>query len=402
LAKGFKTIERQLRSMVTYRNPFRYFKQIPENSLQLFFADSKAWLDHPERLRSSKAFIQWAWNLKDPKKRSEIEAGEYGQHIKEFNDQGLMSTDFLTAEGLAEVEKSFRKADVNDPDNIDLSNHIIEDRTESAVHDFGQRAKGIDDALRDAYHVEDVTYKFQYYNLLRKRGLEPAEAAKRVTDYMFDFDNAPRIVKATSSVIPFKASVLWQFSRILGNKLRDSPSRTMLKIAMAAAAHTAIKETMDDEMGVTDEMREKNERGFAALYSTDIVLPMTDSRGRLIKFSSRWLIPYSDVSDFFPTSFKELRQFYRGMLPMTTQPVLTLITQTDRFGNDLVFPGTKDPDKQAEQAANVWLEVLKQSAPAMSGSYWIDMYENSQKDEPEDLINQAFLKQMAGVRAVKE
>lgn len=399
-AKSFNLIERNLRAQVTYRNPFRYFKQIPENSLSFFFADSKLWLKHPERLRASKDFLTWAFNLKDPIKRQQLEASESGAFIKEFESSGLMSTDFLTAEGLAEAEIAL--GEINDPDNIEVGNSVIERYTPNMVKEPIKKLKAIDQILKDAYHIEDLTYKFQYYNSLRRSGVDSETATQRVRDYMFDFEDSPRVVKSISRVVPFKFSVLWQFSRILANKLRDAPSRTSAKIAIAALAMTAVRELADEMLGVDDKLREKNERGFAALYPTDIVLPMTDSEGRQLKFSSRWLIPYSDITSFFPSSFKELRQFYRGSLPMTAQPLVTLFTQTDRWGNDLVFSNTKNPDKMAEQTLNVWMEVLKETAPGMPMSYLIDQYENEQKDLPEDAIINSLIKKTVGVRSFTE
>jgi hypothetical protein len=224
-----------------------------------------------------------------------------------------------------------------------------------------------------------------------------AKASKqRVLDTMFDWERAPRIIQKLR-FIPFLPSVMWQFSRVLANKIKLDPASTILKLGLTAIAAAFARDEMDELAGVKPSDRKGDIPKFRPM---DMALPFTDSRGRTMKFDMSFLFPYSDLAPITPKDWQSIRQLRRRVEPMWAQGFDTLLTQQSPFGRDMFFGNTKDPDKQAEQTKDIMLQAASDFMPGMLGSYWINLYKNAQREpsRKQDFPVQAITGPM-GVRA---
>lgn len=364
------------RKWVTYRNPFRYIKQFPENEMMMYVADAKAFADVKARASASAEFIKWA---KSKETDSPI--------LREFVDSGLLETDFLHGPEIAEAMHLLNRKDGDPSTRHDLAFKGI-----AAIADriVGKgNAEAVDNFAKTVYGLQDAMYKYQLYAAYRSRGLDAATAAENVRSYTFDWERAPRLVK-NLQFIPFAPSVMWQFSRIFGNKMKADPAGFTMKLGLTIGGLAMLRAGLMSAFGIEDEERDK-----MAWY--EMPLPMTDSNGRQMTMDSRWMVPFQDVSRFVPGDAREFRALWRSALPMTAQPVATLATQQTRFGRPIIY------DNEEGKAGSVITEAMFDAAPGMLGQYWRAQYRNATRDDKygQDWWVTAFSRPAAGISAQK-
>ena len=362
------------RKWVTYRNPFRYVKQFPENEIMMYIADAKAFADVKTRATAIVEFVNWA--------RSKQTDSPF---MQEFAESGLLKTDFLHGPEIAEAMHLLNKRD-GDP----IARHDLAFKGIAAIADkaFGKgNVEAADNFAKTVYGLQDAMYKYQLYNAYRSRGVDAAAAQENVRKYMFDWDHAPRLVKSLQ-FIPFAPSVLWQFSRIFGNKMKADPAGFSMKLGLTIGGLAMLRSALMGAFGVDEEDREK-----MAWY--EFPLPMTDSNGRTMTIDSRWMVPFQDVARFVPGDAREFRALWRSALPMTAQPVATLATQQTRFGRPIIY------DNEEGKAGSVMAEAMLDAAPGLLGQYWRAQYRNATRDDKygQDWWVAAFTRPAGGISA---
>ncbi|MEN6535028.1 MAG: hypothetical protein ABFD89_15290 [Bryobacteraceae bacterium] len=350
-----------LRRWVTYRNPFRYPKQVFENNLQLYIADATTFADTPHRIAANAEF--WSWVVK---------RDTTNPVMREFTESGILETDFLHSTEIENIGRRMSKAQSLEEFDETMLETISRHMAKVPVVN---KAGDVDRFLHTLYNLQDAAYKYQLYSHLRNRGKTPDEAKQRTIDTMFSWDRAPRIIQKLR-FIPFMPSVLWQFSRVLTNKMALDPVSTLLKLALTTAAFAMVRDETDELAGITKADRQKS---IPLLRSMEIALPVTDSQGRTLKFDTSFMFPYSDLAPLMPSDWSRVRQIRRRVEPMWMQSVDTLMTQQSPFGRDLYFDKTKDPDKQDEQTKEILLQATSDIMPGMLGAYWISQYKNAQR-----------------------
>lgn len=368
--KQLRRIEQFMRKNVTYRNPWRHPKQFIENEMMMFLADMPISMDAPGRARSSADYWSHYGRNQDP-------TGTLKEFIEEHH---FPETDYVTGELASDYAKAMAAG---------------EEQTQTFIDSLMAMPRRYDEVMKTLYSHEDALYKFQLYDGLRKRGYESEQAAKVVRDYMFDWGNAPAFVRALR-FIPFGPSVAWQFTRIFANKMRYEGPTTMLKGAFSIAALIALREAMDDWAGLDDDDREKKDYG-----RFEFVTPFADSRGRNISFDISYIVPYRAVLGAGQREFspKELRSFWRSFMPMWLQAPTTVVSQQDRWGNPLLWDGTKDPTKIQQQWARFGMQVVTDSLPGFPVQTMTSFIRNAQRepDKRQDWWMQALTVPM-GVR----
>ena len=226
------------------------------------------------------------------------------------------------------------------------------------------------------YRAEDQVYKFYFYRTLRERGLSPQEAEYRTSRTFFDYSDVPPIVRAANRIIPFAPNVTYQFSRIIGTALRDRPVSTTMKLALLIHGYAFVREEMMRAAGIT-EQDEKNMGKLAPRWH-ELILPMTDSKGRNIKVSILWLIPYGELlmlQDIFAAGDPERGSaaLAHKLVPMAAQPIVTVATSRKSFGQKFLT-GTETPAEAHKKRA---AEFLKGYLPGLLGQYWERLYKNA-------------------------
>jgi hypothetical protein len=353
MMKLVKNIERQMRAQVTYRWPWRHPKQFVENEFMLFIADTGVSMDVAGRAKDAARYWQHFATGKD-----------VGTDMKEFlEDHHFGNTDFVTSE----ISNRFVDAMAT---QSDMNSQTVFDGI------IGTAGK-VEEALKTAYAHEDLIYKFQLYAGLRRRGFSSEQAAKATRDYMFDWSNAPKFVRAMR-FIPFAPSVGWQFTRIFGNKLRNEFGTSSLKMAMMIGAAAAMREGLDELAGLDDDDRKREDFG-----RFEFVMPLVkDSKGRLITADMTYMVPYRAIFGFEREAMtpKDLRRFGRSFLPMMAQAPLTAMFQQDRWGNPLLWEGTKDPEKIKAQWNRYFMQVASDAMPGFPLQYMTSAIRNAQRE----------------------
>jgi len=110
----------------------------------------------------------------------------------------------------------------------------------------------------------------------------------------------------------------------------------------------------------------------------EVVLPITDSKGKNIKVSLLWLLPYGEIFmmadllrayDIEQTISGSLRRF----VPMVVQPLMTLVSLKGPFGQR-ILRGTETAGRAAKKLAGAmalgWM-------PGLAGQYWHRLYLNA-------------------------
>ncbi len=355
----FRVLEGNLRKWVTIRNPFRHPKQIIENELTLAFGDSAAALNVPARVRAFRDFARGA-------------RGEQNiPYWDEYTASNLWYSDIVRGE-FETVWKGL--------DSVKAGSAPLSLRERMAIwaeeNSVARELMAADRFAEKLYRAEDQVYKFYFYRTLRERGLSPQEAEYRTSRTFFDYSDVPPIVRAANRIIPFAPNVTYQFSRIIGTALRDRPASTTMKLALLIHGYAFVREEMMRAAGIT-EQDEKNMGKLAPRWD-ELVLPMTDSKGRNIKISILWLAPYGELmmlQDIFAAGDPERGSaaLAHKLVPMAAQPIVTIATSRKSFGQKFLT-GTETPAEAHKKRA---AEFLKGYLPGLLGQYWERLYKNA-------------------------
>ncbi len=348
LNETFWKIEQNwFRANVTYRNPFRHAKQFAENELTGFIADSIISGDLVGRAKSGWEMWQWL--------RGKHPEGNLRTFLEETDIPG---SDLIHLDLMDMIARDIREADFKNPN--DFHKTLMDKIAETSV---GKAAGWAERAAKTAYHIEDMLYKWQWFDGWMKRGHTAAEAERKVMRYFIDWTNRPRIVQ-WMRFAPFWPSVAWAQSRVIGNKLLDAPVTTSIKLAALAATYAGAKGLATQAWGQGDKKKYR-------WYEIPLPYGWTWSLG--------WIIPYAGTGPGMPKSWSDVRGTARSFVPMAGQGLVTLGTQMNRYGKQLAYPGTKQPEAQSKQNAAVWRQTFSDLFPGLFGQYWMSLYENSQK-----------------------
>ncbi len=355
----FRVLEGNLRKWVTVRNPFRHPRQILENELTLAFGDSAAALNVPARVRAFRDFARGA-------------RGEQNiPYWDEYTASNLWYSDIVRGE-FETVWKGL--------DGVKAGSAPLSLRERMAIwaeeNSVARDLMAADRFAEKLYRAEDQVYKFYEYRTLRERGLSPQEAEYRTSRTFFDYSDVPPIVRAANRIIPFAPNVTYQFSRIIGTALRDRPASTTMKLALLIHGYAFVREEMMRAAGITEQ--DERNMGKLAPRWDELVLPMTDSKGRNIKVSILWLAPYGELmmlQDIFAAGDPERGSaaLAHKLVPMAAQPIVTLATSRKSFGQKFLT-GTETPAEAHKKRA---AEFLKGYLPGLLGQYWERLYKNA-------------------------
>ncbi len=359
-----RAMEGSLRKWVTVRNPFRHPRQLAENHLALAFGDPKAALNVPAMRQAFRDFARGA--------RGETDVAYW----EEYKGSNLWYSDIVRGE----FETVWRGVDTIQPGSVPLS---LAERMAlwAETNPAASRLLASDVFAEKLYRAEDQVYKYYLYRTLRERGLSPEQAEYRTSRTFFDYSDVPPIVRAANRFIPFAPNVTWQFTRILGTALRDRPATTTLKLALLLYGYAFMREQFMRAAGIT----EQDERNMGKLAPEwyEVPLPITDSKGRNLKVSLLWLLPFGEI--FFLSDLlagdqdveRGLVAAARKFLPMSLQPVATAVSGRGPFG-EKVLRGTETREEAAEKMG--WA-VLKGWLPGLLGQYWDRLYQNAAAGE---------------------
>ncbi len=380
LRTAYRAVEGSLRKWVTVRNPFRHPRQILENELTLAFADTRASLNLPARLRAFRDFAR----------------GSRGERNVPFWDEYASSNLWHSDIVRGEFEVVWRGVDSVKAGEAPLS--LRERMAIWAEKDpAAKQLMAADKFAERLYRAEDQIYKFYLYRTLRQRGLSPKQAENRTSRSFFDYSDVPPIVRATNRFIPFAPNVLYQFSRILGTALRDRPVSTSMKLALLVYGYAFMREEFMRDAGITEQ--DEKVMGELAPELHELVLPITDSKGRNIKVSLLWLLPYADLfmlDEMFSSDDPERGSaiLAHRLVPMVGQPAVTLGTSRRSFGQP--FLTGKEPKAEADRKRAT--EFFKGFMPGLLGQYWERLYRNAQAGErtKKPLAEKALLEPITG------
>jgi hypothetical protein len=376
----FRTLEGSLRKWVTIRNPFRHPKQLVENELTLAFGDPVASLNWVAKGRAFRDFARGA-------------RGEQNiPYWDEYRKSNLWYSDIVRGE----FETVWRGVDSVNPESAPLS---LRERMALWAEDnaVARDLMAADKFAEKLYRAEDQVYKFYEYRTLRERGLSPQEAEYRTSRTFFDYSDVPPIIRGANRFIPFAPNVTYQFSRIIGTALRDRPVSTAMKLALLVHGYAFVREEMMRAAGIT-EQDEKNMGKLAPAWH-ELVLPITGSKGRNIKVSILWLIPYGELlmlKDILSPEDPErgAAALAHRVVPMAAQPIVTVATSRKSFGQKFLS-GTETPAEANRKRAS---EFIKGYLPGLLGQYWERLYKNATAGEErkKPLLQKALVEPVTG------
>ncbi|MEE8201510.1 MAG: hypothetical protein V3R29_10125 [Candidatus Acidoferrales bacterium] len=355
----FRVLEGNLRKWVTVRNPFRHPRQILENELTLAFGDPVAALNVPGRIRAFRDFARGA--------RGEKNVPYWDEYVK----TNIWNSDIVRGE----FETVWRGVDSVRSGDAPLS---LRERMAiwAEENTVARKLMASDKFAEKLYRAEDQVYKFYEYRTLRERGLSPPEAEHRTLRTFFDYSDVPPIIRGANRIIPFAPNVTYQFSRIIGTALRDRPVSTAMKLALLVHAYAFVREEMMRAAGIT-EQDEKNMGDLAPAWH-ELVLPFTDSKGRNIKVSILWLLPYGELlmlKDILSPEDPErgAAALAHRVVPMAAQPLVTVVTSRKSFGQKFLT-GTETTMEAHRKRAS---EFIKGYLPGLLGQYWDRLCKNA-------------------------
>ena len=184
LRTAYRAVEGSLRKWVTVRNPFRHPRQILENELTLAFADTRASLNLPARLRAFRDFAR----------------GSRGERNVPFWDEYASSNLWHSDIVRGEFEVVWRGVD-----SVKAGEAPLSLRERMAIwaekNPAAKQLMAADKFAERLYRAEDQIYKFYLYRTLRQRGLSPKQAENRTSRSFFDYSDVPPIVRATNRFI---------------------------------------------------------------------------------------------------------------------------------------------------------------------------------------------------------
>jgi hypothetical protein len=369
-AEHFSTFRRWVTDLNPFRHPFQTLVENPSNAMLIphgpkIFSDAVLWKETLADLH--------AWAADKP--------GSEGLRLAlENNIEGI---DFLK-EHVRELQGKFSESG-NAPEGGHTAITVALDmlaRTGKAGSKVAGALDSAQEGMTWAYHTEDFLHKLHYFKgLMKHEGATPKQAADMVRAFTPDWGNRPTIVRKLS-FIPFAPSVAWQWIRIYSNAMAYDPVGTTLKTALMPAAALTIKEGLMQAFGIPDDER-KN-------YNlTDIPI------GRHKKFTMGRVLPGGQL--VFPSTPRNLQQAYRSILPMWMQPFATGLTNQNRFGTTVSYPGDKTP----------WATLggaVAKDVPFGQISYAKSLYDNAhpknanQAAHQQPLINQALIGPAFGIR----
>lgn len=359
--RRYSFIEGQMRKWVTIRAPWRHVRQFGENELMLAFADPRASLNVFAKRRAAKEFIQGA------------RGGERTKLYNEYRNSILIEEDFFRGEFQDIWSAVGKRAPLEKATELSLYERTLIAADNNMV---ARKFLQLDNLAQKLYRAEDQLYKFYLYKTLRERGMAKEAAVDRVSNSFFDYLHVPPIVKATNRIVPFMPNVAFQFARIFSTALRDRPATSTLKIALAVHSWFFMREKFMEMAGIDEE--KLKEMGDLAPGWHEVVLPITDSKGKNIKVSLLWLLPYGEIFmmadllrayDIEQTISGSLRRF----VPMVVQPLMTLVSLKGPFGQR-ILRGTETGWRAAKKLAGA---MALGWAPGLAGQYWYRLYQNA-------------------------
>ena len=360
-AKLFWMAENHLRGWVTYRYPFRYFKQIPENEMFLYMADTKAFMDRQGQIEHFVESYQGFFK-RNPTKG-----------WNEFVEEGITETTFLEELIPRETLSAFDEASAIEHPVMPMS------LTSKAGLYLEQNpvAKNVmkfDKMLQSVYQFEDLAYKYHLFQSLRKRGISQKEAGRIVRGTFPDFLDKPEIVN-TLKFIPFVPSLTYQFARTYGFMLREKPATTTAKIGVAVMANNLLKQSIMDMRGMTED--ENRRAGRLGIKWHQIPLPMSDRKGNDMVLDQRGIIPLFEVMNIpFHDEVEPIKTNVARLSPMVAKPFLSVLN-IGAFGQ----PIYDDNDPASVQAMKIGKSIQMGLRPGMLGHYWARMVANDARGE---------------------
>ncbi len=233
---AFRVAEGSLRKWATVRNPFRHPRQIFENELTLAMTDMAAFIDKPAQ---AKAFLNYVrGNLGDPNV----------PYWKEFINSRIGHTDMVSGE-FETMWRGLARQSLEPNAPLSLTERLA---IWGETNPVAKKILAADNLAHRLYRMEDASYKYYRFSRLREQGMEHEAAVKNVKDRAFDYFDVPVIVGAVNRVIPFMPNVVFQYSRIFANMLRDEPVSMMLRLGLLSGAAVWLRDEMQERSGLTD------------------------------------------------------------------------------------------------------------------------------------------------------
>lgn len=352
---------RGMKKALTVFNPFRYVKQPVENELTLWWMDSAAWAN---KKMQAETFVEYY---------DAVTGGRRSRMYEDFLKEGISKEDFTRAELMSHAELIQKIRGYDGISNLSMAERLA---IWMESNDGSRWVKDKADLLKAIYHHEDIIYKFYAYKWLRnKQGMSSEQAAKRVGDSFFYGKDAPRIIETMSRHIPFAPRVMYEFTRIGLNRLRDYPASTVMKAGLMAYAWNALRDEAHESVGLTKKDIEK--MGDAAPAWYDIILPITDEHGKNIKWSLRWLFPFAELGSWTLGGVDDIGRLAVQASPLPLKGVVSTAVGKTAFGQNIAEEG--DPDATSKYIGN----FISHYTPQMFGQYWYNQYKNMTEKNPE-------------------
>jgi hypothetical protein len=357
----FLYTEGQMRKWVTVRAPWRWVRQIPENELLLAFADSRASFNVFARWRAVKEFTEG------------LRGGKRTKAYNEYRNSRLIQQDFFRGEFQELWDVLGKQGLLEKVNELSLYERTLLAAEKSPV---ARKFLQLDRFAERLYRAEDQFYKFYLFKTLRERGVSVKDAADRVSNSFFNYFDVPPIVKSANRIIPFMPNIAFQYARVFGTALRDRPATATMKIALAIHGWFFMRDQFMKMAGITEEDLEA--MGDLAPGLHEVIIPITDSKGRNFKVSLLWFLPYGEIfmlNDLMRAY--DVEQGAAGLLrrfvPMVLQPLMTLVSFKGPFGRK-ILRGTETWGRAAKKvaAAMAWGWM-----PGLAGQYWHRLYLNA-------------------------
>ena len=361
---GQRGLVRQMYDMITHGlkagftvyNPFRYLKQPIENELSLFFADSVLWLNKVSQAQVFKEYMDTVVGS-TPNERYDL-----------FVKLGGDKEDFWTAELRRYGRDLSRFRDVEGVSSVlSLAERMEKYLEQNRMYNFlADKA----DLARAIYHHEDIIYRYYAFVGWMKQGMTPREAMSRVQNSFFYAKEAPKWVTKVSRHIPFIVRVNYEFARIMAARLRDYPVSTVMKIGLMLIMYDWLRDMLAEKAGWDLKELDKRANKEGPKW-WELVLPITDDRGRNIIVNLTWLIPFAELGFFAWDDSKDVTKNALRLTPLAFKGALTTAFGKTAYGTDITKPG--DPDWLKKYVTNGVVQYM----PFMMGQYLVNQYRNA-------------------------
>lgn len=229
------------------------------------------------------------------------------------------------------------------------------------------------------YHFEDVATKALALKHHMDNGMEVPKAIDRVKKLYFDFSVLPTYLRPLANVIPFKVSVLYNWNRVMANHMFNIDKQHqqefalrfgMMAIGMPLAAWQSRKFLSDED---------KKELGRFSPGAMDIAIPNADGTFRVYPLG--WLYPGGDIAQTVGKVSGNVpgaaANIVREVSPMWAQPIISLVTQRDRYGKE-IYPSELHPAAYGLKATD---EILGAVLPQMVYGDIMRAYKESKKPD---------------------